>query len=103
MLWFLVRIISTEQILINKQLYNRDGTYLKKIELAGQEQQMTTALLFTIDKRGNFIITEHSINEIRIFSPDGVLKHTLGRGHLRFLNGIAQHKLYYLCVSWHWY
>ena len=59
--------------------YNRDGTYLKKIELAGQEQQMTAALFFTIDKRGNFIIIEHSINEIRIFSPDGVLKHTLGR------------------------
>ena len=69
--------------------YNRYGTYLKKIELAGQEQQMTVALFFTVDKRGNFIITEHSINEIRIFSPDGVLKHTLGRGHLTFLAGIT--------------
>ena len=69
--------------------YNRDGNYLKKIELAGQEQQMLAALHFTIDKRGNFIITDNSINETRIFSPDGVLKHTLGRGHLTFLAGIT--------------
>ena len=69
--------------------YNRDGTYLKKIELTGQEQQMTSALFLTIDKKGNFIITDQSINEIRIFSPNGVLKHILGRGDLPFLNGIT--------------
>ena len=69
--------------------YNRDGTYLKKIELTGQEQQMTSALFFTIDKKGNFIITDHSNNEIRIFSPNGVLKHILGRGHLPFITGIT--------------
>ena len=68
--------------------YNRDGTYLKKIELTGQEQQMTVALFFTADKKGNFIITDQSSNEIRIFSPNGVLKHILGRRHLTFLTGI---------------
>ena len=50
---------------------------------------MTTALFFTIDFKGNFRISEHSNNEIRIFSPNGVLKHTLGRGHLQYLAGIA--------------
>ena len=79
-----LHILSRDQNTI--YCYNRDGTYLKKIELAGQEQQMTSPVYFTIDKRGNFIITK---NEIRIFSPDGVLKHTLGRGQLRFLAGIA--------------
>ena len=69
--------------------YNRDGTYLKKIELTGQEQQMTLAVFFTTDKKGNFIITDQSSNEIRIFSPNGVLKHILGRGHLAFLTGIT--------------
>ena len=68
--------------------YNRDGTYLKNIELTGQEQQMTLAIFFAIDKKGNFLITDQSINEIRIFSPNGVLKHILGRGHLPFLTGI---------------
>ena len=69
--------------------YDRDGTYLKKIELTGQEQQMTLAVFFTTDKKGNFIITDNSINEIRIFSPNGVLKHILGRGHLPLITGIT--------------
>ena len=69
--------------------YNRDGTYLKKMELTGQQQQMTLATFFTIDMRGNFLITDCSINEIRIFSPDGVLKHTLGRGQHHILAGIT--------------
>ena len=82
-----LHILSIEQNTI--YCYNRDGTYLKKIELTGQEQQMTTALFFTIDKKGNFIITDQSINQIRIFSPNGVLKHILGRGHLAFITGIT--------------
>ena len=69
--------------------YERDGTYLKKIELIGQVQQMTAATFFTIDSRGNFLITDNLINEIRIFSPDGVLKHTLGRGQHNLLTGIT--------------
>ena len=69
--------------------YNREGTYLKKIELTGQEQQMTSALFFTTDKKGNFIITDQSSSQIRIFSPNGVLKHILGRGHLTFISGIT--------------
>ena len=82
-----LHILSTEQNTI--YCYNRDGTYLKKIELTGQEQQMTTARFFTTDKKGNFIITDQSSNEIRIFSPNGVHKHILGRGHLTYLSGIT--------------
>ena len=48
-----------------------------------------TSALFSIDKKGNFIITNQSSNEVRIFSPNGVLKHILGRGYLPFLNGIT--------------
>ena len=68
--------------------YNRGGTYLKKIELTGQEQQMTSALFFTTDNKGNYIITDQSSSQIRIFSPNGVLKHILGRGHLTLPIGI---------------
>ena len=82
-----LHILSQNQNII--YCYNRDGTYMKKIELTGQEQQMTSALFFTIDKKGNFIIINQSSNEIRLFSHNGVLKHILGRGHLRFLNGIT--------------
>ena len=70
--------------------YNRDCTLLKKIELFGQEQLMTTAYFFTIDKKGNFLITDSSLQQIRIFSSKGVLSNILGRGQqLPFLNGIT--------------
>ena len=82
-----LHILSQEQNTI--YCYNRDGTYLKKIELTGQEQQMISAVFFTTDKKGNFIITDQSTDEIRIFSPNGVLKHILGRGHLTFIAGIT--------------
>ncbi|KAI6648899.1 T9SS C-terminal target domain-containing protein [Oopsacas minuta] len=69
--------------------YNRDCTLQNIIQLTGQDQPMTAALFFTIDKKGNFLITDNAANDIRIFSPQGVMKHILGRGHLSFLNGIV--------------
>ena len=41
---------------------------------------MITALFFTIDKKGNFLITDQCLQEIRIFSFKGVLSNILGRG-----------------------
>ena len=69
--------------------YNRDCTLLKKIELFGQEQLMTSAWFFTIDKKGNFLITDLFLRQIRIFSSKGVLSNILGRGQLPFLHGIT--------------
>ena len=70
--------------------YNRDCTLRKKIELFGQEQLMTTALFFTIDKKRNFLITDLSLQQIRILSYKGVLSNILGRGQqLPFLSGVT--------------
>ena len=69
--------------------YNRDCTLLKKIDLFGQEQLMTSAWFFTIDKKGNFLITDLFFRQIRIFSSKGVLSNILGRGQLPFLHGIT--------------
>ncbi|KAI6648894.1 RING finger protein nhl-1 [Oopsacas minuta] len=69
--------------------YNRDCTLQNIIQLTGQDQPMTAAIFFTIDKKGNFLITDNAANDIRIFSPQGVMKHILGRGHLSFLCGIV--------------
>ncbi|KAI6648860.1 PEP-CTERM domain protein [Oopsacas minuta] len=69
--------------------YNRDCTLQNIIQLIGQDQPMTAAIFFTIDKKGNFLITDNTTDEIRIFSPQGVMKHILGRGHLSFLCGIV--------------
>ena len=53
--------------------YNIDCTLQKKIKLTGQDQLMTVALFFTIDKKGNFLIADHTNFKIRIFSSKGVL------------------------------
>ena len=69
--------------------YSRDCTLQRKIELTGQERLMSTAFFFTIDKKGNFLVTDLSLEQIRIFSPDGVLKHILGTRQLPLVFGIA--------------
>ena len=72
--------------------YNKECQLQRRIQLTGQRQPMNAALFFTLDSKGNFLISDQSnpeTSEIRIFSPNGVLKHSLGRGHLSFLNGIA--------------
>ena len=72
--------------------YNKECQFQRRIQLTGQRQPMSVALFFTLDSKGNFLISDHSnpeTSEIRIFSPNGVLKHSLGRGHLSFLSGIA--------------
>ena len=69
-----------------------DCTLRKKIELIGQEQIMTSASFFTIDKKGNFLITDGALQRINIFSSKGVLIHILGAGQLPFLYGIALDK-----------
>ena len=79
--------------------YNLDCILWKKIELIGQEQIMTTATFFTIDKKGNFLITDGALEIINIFSPKGVLIHILGAGQLPFLQGIALDKFdWIICV-----
>ncbi|KAI6655784.1 Peptidylamidoglycolate lyase [Oopsacas minuta] len=72
--------------------YNRGCILQNIIQLTGQDQPMIEAFFFTIDKKGNFLITDNSADEIRIFSPQGVMKHILGRGHLYFLCGIVLDK-----------
>ena len=71
--------------------YNKECQLQRTIQLTGQRQPMSVAF-FTLDSKGNFLISDQSnpeTSEIRIFSPNGVLKHSLGRGHLSFLSGIA--------------
>ncbi|KAI6650693.1 RING finger protein nhl-1 isoform X3 [Oopsacas minuta] len=69
--------------------YNRDCILQKIIEQTGLNQPILNTLFFTIDKKMNFLITDCSTNEIRIFSPQGEMKHILGKGHLSFLAGIT--------------
>ena len=72
--------------------YNKECQLQRTIQLTLQRQPMNAALFFTLDSEGNFLISDQSnarTSEIHIFSPNGVLNHSLGRGRLRFLTGIA--------------
>ena len=69
--------------------YNKDCTFQKVIELRGGDKPMTTTLFIVIDLKGNFLISDQSNQEIRIFSPQGILKHIIGQGHFNSLNGLT--------------
>ena len=69
--------------------YNKDCTFLKEVELLGGEKPMTVAVYMVIDPKGNFLISDLSNQEVRIFSPQGILIHSIGKGHFGLLNGLA--------------
>ena len=69
--------------------YQKDFSFQKKIELRGGEQKTSVANFLQTDNRGNFLISDSSNDELRIFSPQGVLKHVIGRGHFNSISGLA--------------
>ena len=92
-----IQILSDTMYILSRDnnsihCYKIDCTLQRKIVLTGQEQQMTTTLFFSIDKNGNFLISDVSNHQIRIFSSKGVLKHILGTGHLPYSAGIILDK-----------
>ena len=69
--------------------YSKDCTFQKEIELTGGDKPMITASFMVIDLKSNFLISDVSNQEIRIFSPQGILKHIIGQGHFDILNGLT--------------
>ena len=82
-----IYILSEDQ----NEIYCYSKTFQKIdiIHLTGQKVPMVAAEFFTIDSKGNFLVCESEYSEIRIFSPNGYLKQTLGKGYLHLLCGIA--------------
>ena len=83
------RIYILSQSMSSIYCYSKDCTFQKEIELKGENKPMTLALFMVIDIKGNFLISDDSNQEIRIFSPQGILKHIIGQGHFNFLNGLT--------------
>ena len=83
------RIYILSQSMSSIYCYNKDCTLQKVIELTGGYKPMTLALFMVIDLKGNFLISDISNYEIRIFSPQGILKHIIGQGHFYSLNGLT--------------
>ena len=83
------RIYILTQSFSSIYCYNKDCTFQKEIELSGGEKPMTISVYMVIDSKGNFLISDLSNQEVRIFSPQGILKHSMGKGHFNFLNGLV--------------
>ena len=83
------RIYILSQSFNSIYCYNKDCTFQEEIELSGGEKPMAVALYMVIDPRGNFLISDSSNHEVRIFSPQGILKHSMGKGHFNSLGGLA--------------
>ena len=83
------RIYILSQSTSSIYCYSKDCTFQKEIELKGENKSMTFALFMVIDLKGNFLISDYSNKEIRIFSPQGILKHIIGQGHCNFLSGLT--------------
>ena len=83
------RIYILSQSVNSIYCYNKDRTFLKEIELSGGEKPMNLALYLAIDHKSNFLISDLPNKEIRIFSPQGLLKHIIGQGHFHLLNGLT--------------
>ena len=52
--------------------YDKYCTLQKEIELSGGEKPMTLTVFMVIDSKGNFLVSDESNQEIRIFSPRGI-------------------------------
>ena len=83
------RIYILSRSMCSIYCYDKDYSFLKVIELSGGDIPTTVAMFVVIDHKGNFLISDGSNQEIRIFSPQGILKHIIGRGHFNFLNGLT--------------
>ena len=83
------RIYILSQSTSSIYCYSKDCTFQRVIELTGEDKPMTLPLFMVIDPRDNFLISDQSNQEIRIFSPQGILKHILGQGHCNSLNGLT--------------
>ena len=83
------RIYILSQTRSSIYCYTKDCTFQKVIELKGENKPMTLALFMVIDIKGNFLISDESNQQIRIFSPQGILKHIIGQGQFYFLNGLT--------------
>ena len=83
------RIYILSQSTSSIYCYSKDCTFQKVIELTGEDKPMTVAFFMVIDLKGNFLISDESNQQIRIFSPQGILKHIIGQGHFNSLNGLT--------------
>ena len=69
--------------------FNTEHNYLRSIHFTGLQSQISTAYFFTIDNKGNFIVSDREAGCLKVFNPSGEYVDTLGEGFLSLPRGVA--------------
>ena len=69
--------------------FNTEHNYLRSIHFTGLQSQISNAFFFTIDNKGNFIVSDFNAGCLKVFNPSGEDVQTLGEGFLFLPLGVA--------------
>ena len=69
--------------------FNTEHNYLRSIHFTGLQSQISNAYFFTIDNKGNFIVSDRNAGCLKVFNPSGECVETLGEGFLFLPRGVA--------------
>ena len=78
-------------VLLNSTIhtFNTEHNYLRSIHFTGLQSQIFHASFFTIDNKGNFIVSDRNAGCLKVFNPSGECVETLGEGFLFLPRGVA--------------
>ena len=82
--------------------FNTEHNYLRSIHFTGLQSQISHAHFFTMDLKGNFIVSDRVAGCLKLFKPSGEYVETLGGGFLFLSDGVAvdnQQRIVVKCES----
>ena len=87
-------------VLLNSTIhtFNTEHNYLRSIHFTGLQSQISHAFFFTIDNKGNFIVSDFEDSCLKVFNPSGECVETLGEGFLSLPAGVAMDNLQRIVV-----
>ena len=78
--------------------FNTEHNYLRSIHFTGLQSQISHAYFFTIDNKGNFIVSDFEGSCLKVFNSSGECVETLGEGFLSLPKGVVMDNLQHIVV-----
>ena len=82
--------------------FNTEHNYLRSIHFTGLQSQISNAFCFTIDNKGNFIVSDKEVGCLKVFSPSGEHVEQLGKEYIILPHGVTmdnQQRVVTVCRS----
>ena len=70
-------------------VFTLEGEYINSLISLGESGDVVCPWFFCLDTHSNFVISDMTTHNVKVFSPDGTLLHTVGQGKLYESKGIA--------------